>query len=257
MTTTKTTQAASTTGRFIWHELVTGDVQRALGFYGELFGWRSREMDMGPGGTYTLLSIGDKDVGGIAPPATGQPPHWLGYVTSEDVDATAKSAKALGATIVVPPTDIPNVGRFALLIDPQGAAIAPMRSLDEAPEVERPATGTFCWDELLSTDQAGSVAFHTKLFGYETKAMDMGPMGTYQVLTKGEKQRGGIMQAPPGVPTHWLAYVVVDDVDASAARVARLGGKVVAPAADIPGIGRFSVIQDPTGATVALFKGAQ
>ena len=251
------TTKTQTTGRFIWHELVTADVQRALGFYGELFGWRSREMDMGPGGKYTLLSVGDRDVGGIAPAAKGPThAHWLGYITTQDVDATAKQAKALGANVVVPPTDIPNVGRFTLLIDPQGAPIAPMRSLDEAAEVEKPALGTFCWDELLSTDQDASVAFHTKLFGHTTKSMDMGPMGTYQVLVQGDKQRGGIMKAPMGAPTHWLSYVVVEEVDAAATRAAKLGAKLVLGGTDIPGIGRFAVINDPTGATVALFKGS-
>lgn len=252
------TTKTATTGRIFWHELVTGDVQRAVGFYGELFGWRSRAMDMGPGGTYTLLSIGDVDVGGIAPANPGQThPHWLGYISTPDVDATAKLAKSLGATIAVPPTDIPNIGRFTLLLDPQGAPIAPMTALEEKAEVDKPAVGTFCWDELLSSDQDASVAFHTKLFGFQTKAMDMGPMGTYQVLAQGEKQRGGVMKAPPGVPTHWLAYVVVDDVDASAARAKKLGARIVAEASDIPGIGRFAVITDPTGASVALFKGAQ
>lgn len=250
------TTKTNTQGRFIWHELVTNDVQRALGFYGELLGWRSREMDMGPGGKYTLLSIGDRDVGGIAPANKDAPPHWLGYVTATDVDATTNDAKANGATVIVPPMDIPNVGRFSLLKDPQGGVFAPMRSADERAEAEKPELGSFCWDELLTTDQPGSVAFYTKVFGYGTKSMDMGPMGTYQVLERDGKQRGGIMKSPMGGPTAWLSYVVVEDVDASAARAAKLGAKPIVPASDIPGIGRFAVIADPTGATVALFKGA-
>lgn len=256
-----TTKNASSTGRFVWHELVTSDVRRAVDFYGELFAWKARELEMGPMGSYTMLSIGERDVGGIAPPAPGAAaprPHWLGYCTVPDVDATARRARDLGATVAVPPTDIPNVGRFTLLLDPQGAPLAPLRMLEESPEVEgKPAPGTFCWDELLSSDVEASLRFHTALLGWADKPMEMGPAGTYHLLSEGEKQRAGLMKAPrAGMPTHWLAYVVVDDVERSAERAAKLGGAVMAPPADIPGIGRFAVVTDPSGAAIALFKGA-
>jgi predicted enzyme related to lactoylglutathione lyase len=247
-----------THGRFVWHELTTPDPKRAVGFYGELFAWKSREVDMGPAGTYTVLTAGETDVGGIATPQPGQPAHWLGYCTVEDPDATAKKARELGATVAVPPTDIPDIGRFTLLVDPQGAAIAPIRMVEEAPEGDdKPALGTFCWDELHTHDPSASLAFHTKLFGWKPNAMDMGPAGTYQVLEDGDKQRGGLMKKPMAeAPTMWLAYVVVDDVDRSAARAEKLGGKVLAPASDIPNIGRYAVVADPTGGVIALYKSA-
>jgi uncharacterized protein len=109
-------------GPVSWCELLTDDVGKAGPFYQELFGWARREQDMGPGGKYTLFKSGDRDVGGMAP---RQPPlehtAWVTYFAVEDVDAKTEAAKAAGASQVVPPSDIPNVGRFSWLRDPQGA----------------------------------------------------------------------------------------------------------------------------------------
>jgi hypothetical protein len=86
----------------------------------------------------------------------------------------------------------------------------------------------------------------------------MGPAGTYHIQLRGERMAAGIMKSPiPGAPSVWLSYVAVANVDASAARAAKLGAKVMMEAADIPGIGRFAVIQDPQGAAIALFTGEQ
>ena len=119
------TQAPPATGTFCWNELMTPDPQAARRFYTELFGWTAREVDLGEQGKYTILSNGDKDIGGLLkrPPAE-IPPHWLSYVAVEDVDATTRMAERLGGKISVPPRDIPEVGRFAVLSDPTGAAIA-------------------------------------------------------------------------------------------------------------------------------------
>ena len=111
-------------GAFSWCELMTADVEAAKRFYTELLGWTTEEV---PGMSYTLVKTGDTGIGGImaAPPqATGAPPQWGIYVTVDDVDATARKAQALGATTIVPLTDIPNVGRFYTFQDPQGAVIS-------------------------------------------------------------------------------------------------------------------------------------
>ncbi len=125
-----------------------------------------------------------------------------------------------------------------------------------------PPQGTFCWTELLTRDANGAKTFYTKLLGWETAEMDMGENGTYTTLTpKGQKDSiGGIMEMVgpqfENVPPHWLPYIAVDDVDASAAQTGEFGGQVLVPPTDIPNIGRFCVIQDPTGGVVALFKTA-
>lgn len=121
------TQAAPATGTFCWNELMTTDVEKVKGFYTGLFGWTTREMDMGPNGTYTLWVNQGKDVGGcmkLPPEAGNVPPHWMGYVAVADVDAAAKKVTELGGTVHHPPTDIPGVGRFSVIADPTGAVLS-------------------------------------------------------------------------------------------------------------------------------------
>jgi len=105
---------------------MTTDTQAAKEFYGKLFGWKLRDQEM-QGITYTVLQAGDKEIGGlmsIPPQAEGSPPAWGMYVTVEDVDASAKLAQEMGAKIIVPLMDIPDVGRFCQIQDPQGATIS-------------------------------------------------------------------------------------------------------------------------------------
>jgi predicted enzyme related to lactoylglutathione lyase len=113
-------------GAFSWLDLVTTDVEDAKRFYTKLFGWTTEEVPMG-GMSYTVVKVGGEDVGGIMampPQAKGAPPHWGVYVTVDDADATAKLAVQMGARIIVPPKDIPDVGRFCLFQDPQGAFLS-------------------------------------------------------------------------------------------------------------------------------------
>lgn len=118
----------ATPGAFSWSELLTTDTAAAKAFYASLFGWQLEDMDMGPEGLYTVVKTADGEaVGGLmAMPsdATGIPPHWGTYVTVADTDATVAQAEALGARVLVPPRDIPEVGRFAVIQDPQGAVLS-------------------------------------------------------------------------------------------------------------------------------------
>jgi uncharacterized protein len=113
-------------GAFSWSELLTTDVPGAVEFYTKLFGWTTQELQM-EGMSYTLVKVSDTECGGIMatpPEAQGMPPMWGVYVTVDDVDATAKTVETLGGKIIVPPTDIPDVGRFCVIQDPQGAVIS-------------------------------------------------------------------------------------------------------------------------------------
>jgi predicted enzyme related to lactoylglutathione lyase len=249
-----------TTGRFIWHELFSPDPKAALAFYSELFGWKTAEMDMGPGGTYTILKAGDKDVGGAVPAsaAKGVPAHWNLYFTVRDVDATAKQVEGLGGKTLMKAQDIPNVGRFAVLADPQGAAFSLLTPLEERAETEgMPGAGEFCWVELHTDDPKAALQFYKQIFGWTSKELLVEGMPPYSELSReGGKGAGGITKKQAPGPNAWLSYVVVNDVDAGAKRAAVLKGKVLVPPTDIPNIGRFSVIEDPTGAVLALFKAA-
>lgn len=114
-------------GAFSWCELQTTDLAAAQQFYGKLFGWKLEDAGLG-NMPYTVIKAGEEDIGGMmaAPPdqAAAMPPQWGTYVTADDVDATAQQAEELGAKIIVPPMDIPTVGRFCVLQDPQGATLS-------------------------------------------------------------------------------------------------------------------------------------
>jgi uncharacterized protein len=129
---------------------------------------------------------------------------------------------------------------------------------DQANTQAPPQPGTFCWNELMTPDAGKAREFYTKLLGWTTETMDMGEHGTYTIVKSGEQSVGGIMEMKgaewEGLPPHWMGYIAVDDIDASTNRVKELGGEVCVPVTPIPNIGRFSVVQDPTGAKFALFS---
>jgi len=116
-----------THGAFSWNELTTTDTKAARTFYGKLLGWQFQDMDMGPAGTYAVINVAGQGVGGITavpPNAKGMPPTWGAYVTVDDVDAVVARVAGLGGQVLLAPTDIPTVGRFAAIRDPQGATIS-------------------------------------------------------------------------------------------------------------------------------------
>lgn len=116
--------------------------------------------------------------------------------------------------------------------------------------------GTFVWNELASRDLPAARAFFTGLLGWTYTETDMQEMGRYTMIRQGGREIGGMMSmdgdAWGDLPSHWMSYVAVPDVDAKAGMVEALGGRVCVPPTDIPGVGRFTVIQDPSGATVSL-----
>jgi predicted enzyme related to lactoylglutathione lyase len=241
-------------GRFVWHGLNTSDVDRATTFYTKLLGWQIEvykpgEMD------YPMVSVGGTAHGGFSPlpPEAQAPPHWLGHVCVESVDATAEKARASGGSVLMEPSDMPEIGRFAVIADPAGATLSLF-----SPEGEMPPTeGVFVWDELITSDVEAAKAFYTNVIGWTTADMDMGPAGVYTLLRSGDVDRGGILNKPAEMaqaPDAWLVYMATDDIDATAARAAELGGQVFQPPFDVPGVGRLAVLADPTGAVFGIFK---
>jgi uncharacterized protein len=246
-------------GRFVWHDLMTSDVEKAQQYYSDLLGWTYKEFDMGPGGVYKMIHAGGTEWGGFMPldPAQGIPPHWISYVTVPDVDAATAKAEELGGKTCVPGTDIPSVGRFAVIESPHGAWISPYKSetSQEMPE-PTPAPGTFCWHELLARDPQGEGKLFCEIFGWRIEEMPMGDFGTYYLFKRLDtgKDAGGMLQKPDEGPSSWLPYIQVESADATAARTEELGGKVWVQPADIPGVGRFTVTSDPQGAYIAFLQ---
>ncbi len=242
-------------GKFVWFELVSADAKKAQEFYGEIFGWKVQGFPMG-GQTYEMILAGDEMLGGYAKPKSDrQPPHWISYVSVDDVDAAAKAAAANGGKVVEAPSDIPGVGRTARIADPQGAEICPFKNSDGDPPDAMASHGRFFWNELHTADPEKALAFYAKVVGFSHRSMDMGPGGTYHIVAKGGVDRGGMTShLPPGAAPHWLPYVFVDDPDATVERAKKLGAVIQVSPADIPGVGRFAVLADPTGAVLAVMK---
>jgi predicted enzyme related to lactoylglutathione lyase len=247
-------------GRFTWHELSSPDPAAAAKFYTSLFDWKVQEQEMGPMGTYRVFMKGDKMVGGAMKPPHGVPAHWLPYVATTDTNAAATKIAELGGKILVPPTDVPKMVRFTVGMDPQGAAFGVLANISGQPEEAQtdapPLPGTFCWDELHTKDIDAAAKYYGALFGWTGSASD-GPMKYWHWKNAGRDIGGMLTLMMPSVPPNWLAYLATADVDASTAKVKDLGGKVIVPAQDVEKVGKFSIVQDPTGATFSLFRSAR
>ena len=251
-------------GEFSWVDLATTDTDAAKKFYGSLFGWTFEDTPAGQGMTYSMAQLGGQTVAAVykmAPVTPGAPPFWLPYVTVDDLEARTKKASAAGGKVHQEPVDVMEAGRMSVVEDPAGATLAfwtPKKNICAAMKNE---PGTLCWNEVLTSDPDQAGRFYAQTLDWKTKAIDIGPMGTYTLFSRegasDGTSEGGMMALSPdmkGVPSHWLSYFRVTDCDASTKQVAELGGKIVMPSTDIPGMGRYAIVQDPQGATFGLFK---
>ena len=249
-------------GSFCWVELNTSDPVAAKKFYSGVFGWATEDMPAGPDMVYTMAKLRGLEVGaicGLQPEqkANGVPPHWMTYVSVASADESASKAQKLGATILAPAFDVMDVGRMAIIKDPQGAVFCLWQAKAHIGARLVGETGAFCWDELWTTDRKKAAEFYKGLFGWGGKEGDMGEMGVYVEWQNGGQSIGGMMETSPEmgpIPPHWLPYFMVDDCDATAGKAQASGGKLIVPPQDIPNVGRFSVISDPQGAGFAIIK---
>ena len=254
-----TTQHAP--GTFCWPELTTTDPQGAKKFYTSLFGWSFVDNDMGQGGTYTMLQLKGTEVGALYPLekeqlSRGVPPHWNSYVAVESADQAAAKAKQLGATVLMEPFDVMDVGRMAILQDPTGATFCVWQAKKHIGAGVLNEPGALCWTELMTSDTAKAEKFYTGLFPWKAEAMKS-PKMTYTLFQRGTTSAGGMMQITPEMgkmPSHWLVYFEVADCDGTVAKAKGMGAKITVPATDIPNMGRFAVLQDPQGAPFAIHK---
>jgi uncharacterized protein len=256
-------------GRFVWHELMTTDLEAAKAFYQKVIGWGTQKWqaknDVTPP-DYTMWMAGERPVGGLMrlpdeAKQMGAPPHWMAYLTTPDVDATVKKAKSLGANVYVEPETIPEVGRFAVMADPQGAVFAVMTPDGPYQPEGDPERLGFSWHELYTTDWKAADRFYTELFGWAPKEdMDMGKeMGIYHMFGRDRFTYGGMMNKPREMqaPPSWLHYVLVDSADEAAERGKQAGGKVFQGPMDVPGGDRIAMLLDPQGAAFAVHSKAQ
>ena len=247
-------------GNFCWAELATSDQPAAKKFYGELFGWAADDMPMGPGDFYTMFKLEGRNVGAgytLRPDMVKQgiPPHWGLYVAVESADQTASRVGTLGGKVLAPAFDVYEAGRMAVLQDPTGATISLWQPKYNTGFGIMGVPGCFCWADLMTGDPPRAEKFYSGLFGWKFDRGEKG--GDYLHIKNGEEYIGGVPPAGvagPGVPPHWSLYYLVTDCDASTAKAKSLGARVYMPPTTMEGVGRWSVLADPQGATFSAFQ---
>lgn len=244
-----------------WVDLASPDLDASAAFYGGLFGWDCAEAaeDDSAGG-YRMFMLRGRTVAGLGPAQGGAPSSWTTYVTVEDADATAAKVSEAGGTAYLEPMDVLEAGRMAVFADSGGAAFAIWQPGNHpgAQIVNEP--GALTWNELASRDPAASKGFYGAVFGWEsdTSQTEGGPEYAMWRIAATDSPIGGMLTMtdamyPPDVPEHWLAYFQVADCAAATDQAKALGADTVVEDMEI-GMGRFSVLHDPQGATVALFE---
>jgi uncharacterized protein len=245
---------AEVRGRFVWHELLTTDTAAAAAFYPKVVPWRTQPSSM-PG--YTIFMASGLQVAGLMTlPADAGAAHWLMYVGTPNVDATVTQAQGLGARVCKAASDIPNVGRFAVLADPQGATFAVFTPSGGPPPPGPPPQGGFSWHELATTDVTAALRFYGALFGW-TKGVshDMGAMGVYQLFEHGGAAVGGMCNTQgPSTPPSWLSYVHVADSNRAVAAVKAAGGRLLHGPVEVPGGSWIALFLDPQGGAFAVHE---
>jgi len=245
------------TGPFCWYELLTPDPKAAIAFYTHVVGWKTEDF---PGGAepYTMWVGSQGPLGGVMTlpeeaKKMGAPPHWMGHVEVDDLNAAVSKVKELGGQIHVPPTDIPTVGAFSVIADPQGASLSLFKPAQAmAPHEVRP--GEFCWRELMTSDAAAALKFYSAVCGWKLESeMDMGAMGKYLLFGQNGKQYGGMMNKPKEMPVSaWAYYIDVEDLEAAMKRATDKDAKLMHGPMDVPGGARIVQLVDPQGAFFAL-----
>lgn len=237
----------------VWYELMTNDQADAEKFYADVVGWKLSDSGM-PGMRYTILSAGDHPIGGVMEMAE-MPPFWFGYVGVDDVDGYARKVTDAGGAVHKGPDDIPDVGRFAVVADPQGAVFVLFKGNDMPDTQPLPymTPGTVGWHELHTRDAQAALVFYSGLFGWrKDEAMDMGQMGAYQLFNTGGNAIGAMFNSPDMPRPMWLYYFSVPGIDAAQKKLEAGGGKVLNGPIEVPGGMWVVQAADPQAAMFAL-----
>jgi predicted enzyme related to lactoylglutathione lyase len=244
-------------GSFVWFELMTSDPHEAESFYHKVIGPGPAARRAPPPVSYTRFAGADGGEGGRPAPAGGAArPGWLGYVAVDDVDVGAGRAIEAGGLVRRNATDIPGVGRFAVISDPQGGTLAlfkplPRRQAIHALDEAQPSIG---WHELHTADRDAALRFYAHLFGWtKGEPVDLGDMGIYQMFVHDSAAIGGMITQQPTVPApFWLFYFAVESISAAMTRVRDAGGQVVNGPHQVPGGSWVAHGLDPQGGLFAL-----
>jgi hypothetical protein len=254
-----TTTASTVLGRPLWYELMTSDMNAAENFYRNVVGWTTAPFEGSPQPYSMFMRNGEVPVGGLmtTPEGMNAPPFWSMYIGVPRLEDGAAHVKRLGGSECSPVIEVPNVGRMQMMQDPQGAAfyIYEPASAEQPPEVA-PEVGEASWLELMTTDAPAAMKFYQTLFGWQpSEAMDMGPLGKYQMFNRPHGMIGGMMNKPPemkDVPPNWQIYFRVPDINAAVERIKANGGQILNGPMEVPGGDWIVNAMDPQGAAFSL-----
>ncbi len=256
----------SAQGHLIWYELMTPDADASKAFYDKVVGWQIGEPVAEFQG-YRMIGRSDGGYAGGVLPLTdemqqhGARPAWLGYIGVDEVDATVASIEQAGGKTLMPARDLPNVGRIAMVADPQGAPFYVMKPTppegreneqSDVFSVDQPQRVR--WNELATTDPEAAIRFYGDQFGWSQEGdLDMGEMGKYHCIQNRGTNIGAVMLKPPQLPvSKWTYYIGVDDIDRAAEAIKSGGGQIFNGPMEIPG-GEFALnAVDPQGASFGL-----
>jgi len=243
-----------------WVDLLTSDAERSRAFYGELLGWEALEPSAEFGGYFMFTKDGAPVAGCMGSgPDSPVTDVWSVYLTSDDTHKTVAAAEAHGGQVLMPPTDIADLGIMAIVSDAGGAAVGVWQPGTFKGSALISVPGAPAWFEVLTRDYDASVAFYRDVFGWVTTPVSDAPGFSYTTLGEGDSVKAGIMDAsqflPDGVPAHWSTYFAVTDTDVTLAQVVDLGGSVLTGAEDTP-YGRMATVADANGASFKVVAGA-
>ncbi|MCX5386721.1 VOC family protein [Streptomyces sp. NBC_00083] len=252
------------TGSPSWFDLGTPDMDAAAAFYTGVFGWTYQPGGPEVGGYGTFQAAGKTIAGGMAiTPEQGRP-GWNLYFQTPDIEATARSVEQAGGKVVMPPMDVMELGRSAVLQDTAGVGFSGWQPQQMAGMEAAGERDTLAWVELYTPDVKAAIGFYHAVFGWESTDVPF-PGGTYTTVnpaTAGpDGMFGGIvpidgdaLEAEAG--PYWMPYIEVADADATAARARELGGTVRMAPMDVEGVGRLGRIADPFGGRIAIITSA-
>ena len=248
--------ATAILNRPVWVDLAAKDPEAARAFYAKLFGWDIQVNPDPQYGGYGIAKVDGHDAAGIGgTQAPDQPSVWTLYIASDDAEALSKQVAAAGGTVAMPPFDVGDQGRMAVFQDPSGAFISTWQATSMG-GFNAQGPGTFGWAELNARGLDKALPFYEQVFGWTPKSVgsDEQPYTEFQVgghSVAGASEMSPVF--PAEVPSHWLVYFTVDDVDAASRTAVESGGRELVAPMDFPG-GRMAIVGDPEGASFGLLK---
>lgn len=250
------TRETAPSGAPCWIDLFSADVDRAIDFYGQIFGWTAESTGDEFGGYVNFSRDGVLIAGVMHNDGTeGAPDAWTTYLAADDAKAVAEAAVSAGGHVLLEPAEVGDLGVMAVLGDPGRAPFGLWQPGRHRGYGLIGEPGAPVWHELHTRHYTESVEFYRTVFGWETAVLSDTEDFRYTTMEGGGSSLAGIMDAkdflPEGMPAAWQVYIGCDDVDATLARAVELGGAVGLPAEDTP-FGRLAAISDPTGATIKL-----